>query len=46
MLQITNTTVNIKSTAKMDKKIRVIAALCNLQGSLIRDDASEESGLI
>lgn len=35
--RILNTTVNIKSVRHMDKTMRVIAALCNLQGSLIKD---------
>ena len=40
--KILNTTVNIKSVAKMDKKMRVIAALCNLQGALIKDEIDED----
>ncbi|XP_052221056.1 uncharacterized protein LOC127837749 [Dreissena polymorpha] len=40
--RILSTTLNIKSTTKLDKKMRVIAALCNLQGSLIRENTSED----
>ena len=40
--RILNTTLNIKSVTKIDKKMRVIAALCNLQGCLIKEDISED----
>ena len=39
---VMKTTMNIESVAKMDKKMRVISALCILQGSLIKDDTSDD----